>query len=272
MANLKQLLAKKLTVKQIEKVNRAFDIVGNIAITQIPEELEKKEKIIANAILDSNKHIQTVVKKVGIHSGTLRIQKTKIIGGKRSKETIHVENKVRIMLNIDKTYFSPRTSNERARIASLVGKEDVLVLFSGVAPFPLVISKNSPAKSIVGIEINKKAHEYAQKNVNLNKISNITLYCADARKQIPKLKKKFDRIIMPLPKDAHKFLEDVIKVSKKGSIIHLYTFMSDDEIKNSKDFLKSINTTKKNFKFIRVVKTSQTSPHVFRVCIDFKIE
>ena len=71
--------------------------------------------------------------------------------------------------------------------------------------FPrLRTSKNSPAKHIVGIEKNPIGHKYALENLRLNtKIAGkIELLKGDVRKVAPKLKKKFDRILMPLPKSA----------------------------------------------------------------------
>ena len=38
----------------------------------------------------------------------------------------------------------------------------------------------------------------------------------DVRDVVPKLKKKFDRILMPLPKSAEEFLDIALSASKKG--------------------------------------------------------
>ena len=41
---------------------RAFDVIGDIAIVEIPAPLVKKEKIIAEALLEVNRHMHVVVK------------------------------------------------------------------------------------------------------------------------------------------------------------------------------------------------------------------
>tara|TARA_Y100000310_G_scaffold159627_1_gene159280 strand:- start:41681 stop:42493 length:813 start_codon:yes stop_codon:yes gene_type:complete len=267
---LKELLKNKLTKKELSLVPSSFDIVGSILVfLDFPKELVKKEKIIANTLLDEHKHIKTVAKKSKIYSGKFRTPKIKIIAGEKTKETIHKENDVNIKLNIENCYFSPRLGNERLRISKLIkSNEFVLVLFSGVGAYPLTISKNSKAKEIYAIELNKDAHNYAKENLKLNKINNIILIKGDVKKQILKLKKKFDRILMPLPKNAEDFLDLTLKVSKKNTIIHFYDFQYKDELKNS---LEKIKEHVKRFKLLRMIKCGQYAPSKYRVCVDFKV-
>ena len=86
-------------------------------------------------------------------------------------------------MNVEKVYFSPRLSEERKRIFQQVkNNETILVMFSGIAVYPIVISKNTKAKAIVGIEINPIAHKYALENLKLNKISNVKLFLDDVKK------------------------------------------------------------------------------------------
>ncbi|MBI2667917.1 methyltransferase domain-containing protein [Candidatus Woesearchaeota archaeon] len=267
---LKELLKSKLTKEEIKLLPKSFDIVGSIAVfSDFPRELKKKEKLISNALLKEHKNIRTVAKKIEFYKGKYRTPKISIISGEKTKETMHKENDVLAKLNIETCYFSPRLANERLRIAKLVRpKESILVMFSGVAIYNLVISKNSNAKEIYGIELNKKAHKYALENLRLNKIENIKLIRGDVKKIIPKLKKKFDRIIMPLPKNAEDYLDYALKVSKKDTIIHFYDFEHENEIKNSEEKIK--NHLKK-YKILKIVKCGQYAPRKYRICVDFKI-
>ena len=122
----------------------SFDIVGSIAVLEVQGKMGSKK--IANQILSSHPNIKTVVKKSGGHEGKYRLQKFVHVAGEKTKETIHRENAVSIYLDIDRTYFSPRMATERLRVASQVKPgENVLVMFSGCGPFPLVIAKNSKA-------------------------------------------------------------------------------------------------------------------------------
>ncbi|MFH1316971.1 MAG: class I SAM-dependent methyltransferase family protein [Candidatus Woesearchaeota archaeon] len=276
--SLKNALKNRLSQIEIKNLTRSFDIIGDIAVIEIPKLLEKKEKLIAQTLIDSHKNINVVCRKIGGHKGQLRIQKYKFLAGENRKETEYRENNCRFRLNIEKTYFSPRLSNERKRIFQQVKPdESILVMFSGIAPYPITISKNSKAKHITAIELNKQAHKYAEQNVKLNKISNITLYQGDVKKIVPKLKKdrksiKFDRILMPLPKGAEDFLVTALKASKKGTIIHFYDFEREDEFQKAKEKVKlACKKLKRNCRILRIVKCGQNAPRFFRICVDFKV-
>jgi len=242
----------------------SFDTVGSIVI--FSEDVSKKK---ANDVLKL-KNIETIAVKTKIHSGTYRTKKVKIVAGKKNKETIHKENGVQIKLNIETCYFSPRLCNERLRISKDIKKnESVLVMFSGVGIYPIVFSKNSKAKEIYGIEINPKCHKYALENLELNKVSNVKLYKGDVDEILPKIRKKFDRIVMPLPKSSEDFLELAKSKIKKNGIIHFYDFEKEEDIPE-----KSIDKIKnkiKKFKVLKAVKCGSFGPGKFRVTIDLKV-
>ncbi|MBW2992438.1 methyltransferase domain-containing protein [Candidatus Woesearchaeota archaeon] len=268
---LKNLLKSKLTKKQLEKLPNAYDIIGDILIIDLDPALKPKEKLISQTLSSLHPNIKTVCKKQDIHKGKFRTQKLKIIAGEKRKETIHKENNIRLKLNIETCYFSPRSGNERKRIANQVKKgENILVMFSGIAPLPVTIAKNTKAKHITAIELNPKAHKYAEENLKLNKIDNVELIQGDVKKI--KLKNKFDRILMPLPKTGEEFLPLALSHAKKGSIIHYYSFLKEDEFKKEKNKIKNIcKNSKKNCKILRIIKCGHYKPYVFRVCSDIKI-
>ncbi len=161
------------------------------------------------------------------------------------------------------------------RVAQLIQpKESVLVMFSGVAPYPLLIAKHSAAKFVVGIEKNPVAHKYALENLKLNKVpaSKVQLFCGDARKQGLKLKQKFNRIIMPLPKTAETFLDVAFKLIKKGGIIHLYQFCEQDKFDELKEKIIEICVSaKKRCQIIGVFKAGQNAPRQYRVRVDIEV-
>ena len=267
--NLREALAGKIK----GDVPRSFDVVGDIAIVEIPKALQKKEKLIGETILKLNNHIKTVVRKHGAHKGQLRIQETRIIAGKRKKVTESKEYGVRLKLHLDKTYYSIRYGVERKRIADQVKPgEEVLVMFSGIAPFPLVIAKNAKAKNIVAVELNKEAHEFAKENIKLNKVTTIQLHQGDVRKVVPKLRGNFDRIVMPLPKGGEHFLDIALSKIKKGGIIHFYDFLHEDNFKEARDKIKqACKKEKKTCVIQRSVKCGQQGPGIYRICVDFKV-
>lgn len=274
MSALKELLAGKLTKKELDILRASFDVVGTIAIIEIPRELVKKQKIIASTVMSLNPYIKTVAKKSGGHIGKYRRQKLVVIAGEKTKITEHKESGLRMKLNAETCYFSPRLVTERMRITSLVQpKEKILVMFSGIAPYPLVLAKHSPAAKIVGVEMNPEAHKYAVENVKMNKLQHkIELFKGDVRKIVPKIAGLFDRIIMPLPKTGEEFLNTALAKIKKKGTIHLYQFAEEDKfVEAEQKVLKQCKKLNKKCTILQTIKAGQHAPRVFRVCVDLEV-
>ncbi|MBL7148156.1 MAG: class I SAM-dependent methyltransferase family protein [Nanoarchaeota archaeon] len=240
----------------------SFDQIGNIAVFNEKISKEKAKNFLS-------KNIKTVGYKSKSYSGKLRLPKINILVGKKTKETVHKENKCLFKLNIEKCYFSVRSGSERLRIAKQVkNNELILCMFSGVSPFSLVIEKNSNPKEVYAIELNKTCHKYAKENLILNKSNKIKLFQGDVKKVLPKINKKFNRILMPLPKDSESYLDLALKYIKKKGIIHFYTFGQEKEIKDIK--IKILKHAKR-IKVKKVVKCGDYAPYTFRLCFDLAI-
>ena len=273
--NLKFYLKDKLTDKELELMPTSFDVVGDILIfSEFPKELSKKEKLIGKTILETYHHIKTILKKTKKYSGKFRTPKLNVIAGEKKKETMHKENEVYIKLDVEKVYFSARMSSERKRIAGLIKpNESILVMFSGSGIYPLVIAKNTECREVYGIEINPIAHKYALENIKKNKLEGkIKLFLGDVRKIMPKLDKKFDRILMPLPKGGESFLDLSLKFIKKNGMIHFYDFLHEDESYRAAEKIKNAcEKSKKRYKITKIIKCGQYAPRLYRLCIDFEV-
>lgn len=226
--NLKEQLKGKLTEKERALVRSSYDHLGNIAILEIPHELIRKEKIIAQTLLESNPQLETVCKKLGAHKGKFRYEPVKVIAGKRNLLATYRESGCTFQIHVGKVFFSPRLSAERLRIAQLIKpSETVGVFFAGVGPFAIVFAKHSRAKEITGIELNPHAVKDFEKNIQLNKVGDRVLAVkADVTKLGKEFHGKFDRIAMPMPHGGENFLEYVLPCLKETGIIHFYTFAS----------------------------------------------
>ncbi|MEK6937193.1 MAG: methyltransferase domain-containing protein [Nanoarchaeota archaeon] len=266
---LKEYLKNKIPESKLQYLPSSFDIIGSICVIELKPEIKRYSKLIGNLILKLNPSIKSVFRKSSKIKGKHRTHKLTYISGINTKKTIHKENNTLLKLNIEKCYFSPRLNNERLRVSRLVKKnESILVMFSGIGVYNFVILKNSSPKEVFGIEINKTAHKYALENIKLNKIpeSKIKLYNGDVKKALPKINKKFDRIIMPLPKDSLKYLNLALKKAKKNGIIHLYTFLEEGKEKDLKEKLKN-----KKLKILKIVSSGVYAPRINRVCVDIKV-
>ena len=275
LSNLKQQLKGKLKKEELDKVKNAFDIIGSIAILEIPHDLRKKKKIIAKAVRNSHKNVESVYLEKGGRSGKYRLQKLELIAGEKKTETVAAENGIRLKVDVSKVYFSPRQSSERKRICDQIKKDqEVMVMFSGAGPYVVEIAKNTPAKSVFGIEANRSAHKYAIENVAINKVEGkVKLFCGSVEKIMPQMRKKFDRIIMPLPKEAYKHLPLALKRIKKNGTIHYYDFLPVEEIKKTtrERIISASKKTRSKVRILRRVKCGQLAPRSYRVCTEFKV-
>ncbi len=274
MVSFVENLRGKLDDSELEIVPKSFDVIGSIAIVDFPEELRGKREIIAEALMQMHSNVKTVLSKESRVKGRLRTKKLGYVLGEKTKEAIHKETGCRFKLDVEKCYFSPRLSNDRIDIMKKVRKgERVLVMFAGVGPYSVIIAKNSPAKIVYSVELNRIASKYAQENVLLNKLVNMKVVQGDVRKVLPKLKIKFDRIVMARPQLKDDFLDAALKSSKKGTIIHFYDFLYEAEMPQAA--LEKIETAckllKKRFKVIEWKRAIEIGPRKWRVRIDFQI-
>ncbi|MBI4151825.1 class I SAM-dependent methyltransferase family protein [Candidatus Woesearchaeota archaeon] len=270
-----ELLKGILNPQEMELLPRSQEIVGRILILEIPDELSAKEKSIAEAYLKVHRAIDTVVRKERAHGGEFRTRTVRILAGKKSKETVHKENGIELKLHLEKTYFSARSAHERLRLARMIKPgEEVLVMFSGAAPYPLVLAKNSDARQIYGIELNPLAHAYAHENIHTNRLEHkITLHYGNVLEVLPKLKRTFDRIAMPLPKTGEEFLPLALSRIRSNGMIHLYAFLEEKDIPAYAQRIKEIaRNARHSLRIVRKVKCGQFSPGTFRMCFDLKVE
>ncbi len=220
------LLLKKRFPEDYRLIKKSYDAVGDIAILEIPRALESKEKLIAKIFLKTHNNIKTVLKKKGAHTGEFRIQSYELLAGKDKRETVYVENGCRFMLNVEKTYFSPRLSSERLRVAKSVKRgEDVLVMFSGYAPYPINIIKHSKPAVVYGVELNPDAHYYALINKSLNKIGDnkLILLNGDVNDVVPKIIEKRKPLIGTKAHWSDVQLKNRLKLRPKLIEFHLKT-------------------------------------------------
>ncbi len=255
-----------------------FDRLGNIAIVKFSKDVRiNDKKQFANKLLHDNPSIKTILEKTRKFKGRLRKQETSWIAGEKTKEALYKENNCIFRLNVDSSYFSPRLSNERKEIAGKIKKNDeVLVMFSGVNPYGIVIAKNSKAKKIVSVEINREATKYAELNIELNKVKNrVEVVQGDVKKIVKKFereKKKFSVIVMPRPQLKESFLKEAFMLSKKGTRIFYYDFTRISEIDSVVDKIKNeAKKSRKKIKILKIKKAGEIAPYKFRVRVDFKI-
>jgi tRNA (guanine37-N1)-methyltransferase len=268
---LKEALQDILSPSELQALVGSFDVVGTVAIIIIPVQLEAKEGLIADAILATHRNIRTVAKRAGTYHGEFRTIDLAVIAGEDLGETVHRESGVRFCLHPGKVYFSVRTGHERQRIAGLVSHgEEVLVMFSGIGAFPLILAAGGRAGGIVGVEKNPDAHSYAQKSLALNKkIKNVVFYQGDVRDVLPRLGRRFDRVIMPLPGAAENYLDLALAVCRPGGWLHFYDFQPKDAF--SESAAKIARACSGRLQQTRIAVCGHCSPRNYRICVDAQV-
>ncbi len=226
--NLKEELRSFLTEDEMKEVVTSFDIVGDVIIIRLPPSLMDKAEKIGEVLHRIHPHVRSVAVEVGPFGGTYRVPELKVVWGDENLETIYREHGVRMKLDPSKVYFSVRHSYERIRIARMIGKDEIVgVFFAGVGPYPLVFAKHSPARWVYAIELNPVAWKYMVENVEMNRMERkIIPIRGDVKDVVPRMFPGFaHRVVMPLPKDSHHFLDEAfMALRREGGIIHYYTF------------------------------------------------
>ncbi len=276
---IRQHLKETVPEDLLTSVPSSFDILGSrsgaVAVIEVPEELALYEKEIAAAIQAVHKNIKSVLGKDSGREGEYRLRSLRLIAGDPDTEVIHKESGCSFKLDPQVTYFSTRESTERERITETVQPgEDVLVMFSGVSPIAVCIAKRHPDVTVTAIEINPEAHGYAVENVKLNKVADrVKPILGDVRDVCPSLNTLFDRVLMPLPKGAHMFLDVAVSMVKPGGVLHFYHWAPEDDLYSEAERLvvEAAAETGRRGEVVGGVKVSLYSPRVYKVRVDMVV-
>lgn len=272
-------------------IPKSYDVIGNIAIVEFNaiDNLDKEKKSffknkIAEAISKVNKGVKAVYEKKSQIKGEFRLKDLDLLYGRNQSQTIHKENNCSFILDVKKTYFSPRLSFERKRISDIDIKEDEIIvdMFTGVGPFSIQIAKHHEVR-IYSVDKNPNAISFLKKNIEINKLIGdvfpINMEIREIINPINRLgkilKNKVDRVIMNLPEKSLTFLEAACFLLKNsGGILHIYQFSykpkSIEKAKlNLKRSLAETNWKILNINCSRIVKSF--SPSSDLIVIDAKI-
>lgn len=266
--SLRESLKNKLSGDELRIAPKSFDLIGDIAVLEIPKGLSGRKGVIGDSLLETFGNIKVVACKKTVVGTEYRTREVEVIAGEKRTVTVHREYGCLYRLDVAETYFSPRLGTERMRVAEQVGGgERVLVMFAGVGPYAILISRKSGAK-VYAVELNPAAFRYMEENILLNKVDVVAVE-GDVRDEVPRMG-EFSRIVMPLPKDAGDFLDLALPALGKNGVIHFYDFSSgeDESVEKVKDVCGCLGYT---IEVIDAVKCGSYSPGIFRICVDFRV-
>ncbi|PID71778.1 MAG: hypothetical protein CSB34_05755 [Desulfobulbus propionicus] len=229
--DIKTHLAGVLSDAELDFVTRSYDVIGDIFITTIAPELEHKEHIIGQMLLDMHPHVKVAAKRLGKYSGEFRTRTLAVIGGEKRLTTLHKENTILLKVDLQKMYFTARLAGERMRVAAMVKPGELVGVFgSGAGPFPLTIARHSDPARVIGIEKNPAAHEYALLNQTVNKAEEKVCFIqGDAAQVIRDYRFLFDRVITMLPTQHKVLLEPALSSLTPGGVLHHYAMVEQND-------------------------------------------
>lgn len=272
---LKELLQERLDNTELEKLSSSFDIIGTIAIIKIPESLTSKRKLIADALIEEIRPVKSVFCQVSAIEGDYRLRKLELISGENSPITVYKEHGCTFKVDVINTYFSPRLSTERLRIAKLTEPNEVIVnMFGGVGTFSIIISRYNKSAKVYSIDSNPIATDMCRQNIEINKLTgNVIPVLGDAEQEIHKsLKGIAKRVLMPLPEKARDFVDAAVSSLENGSgMIHYFCHVGADNKKTAiqngvKDTSESFSKFNHTIRNVRVVR--EVGPRFYQIVSD----
>jgi tRNA (guanine37-N1)-methyltransferase len=275
---LQQFLEDQLPPKLLDSLPRALDVIGDIAVIDIPPELKTHKHVIGEALLKTHKNVRIVLAKVGAVTGTYRLRELEVIAGEHRTTTVHKEHGCQYHVDVATAYFSPRLSTEHNRVASIVQEgETVVDLFAGVGPFAVLIAKKNADAKVYAVDINPEAVEFLKKNIRLNRVDNHVIPIqGNARQTVEdQLLGVADRVIMNLPEKAIEFVDAACKAVKpSGGIVHYYAFIRlPDSLENAQQrFSEAVEKAgRKVDAFLSSKTVRETAPYEYQIVLDAKI-
>lgn len=270
-----ELAAESLSPHLVSFFPRSIDFVGEIAIIEVPSELNDFRNLVGEVILKAHRNVRTVLAKTGAVEGVCRLRQYEVIAGQHQTETVHREHGCKFFLDIEKVYFSPRLSHERFRVASQVKeKETVVDMFAGVGPFSILIAKMCKDVKVYAVDVNPDAVRYLERNVVANNaLGKVVPIFGDVRKVVKeKLRGAADRVIMNLPETAVEYVDVACESLKpQGGILHYYEFTKGpDALSSAKKHLSGAlsGAGRSVLKFLAAKIVREVAPFKWQIVLD----
>jgi tRNA (guanine37-N1)-methyltransferase len=273
---LKEELKKIVPAKLHAELPRSYDVIGSrekaVAIIELSDGLLKYGKKIAAALMAKNKNVKSVLLKASPRKGAFRLRSYRLLAGDKDTEVLHKESGMRLRLDPQKVFFSPREGTERMAAAQLAKKgETVMVFFAGVGPYAILISRLAKAKRIIGIEINPKGVDFFRQNIALNKCDNVEAVEGDVREAAKEFYGKCNRLYMPCA-EGFDYIREALRCMKKGGTLHFYCVSKESELKS---WVKKVQAAAKHedrsAKMTGHRLVLPWGPRIWKVRIDFKV-
>jgi len=275
---LTEVLEVDLPRRLLAIVPKSFDVVGQIAIVEVPDQLASFDELIGKGLLKICPSVRTVMAKAGAFTSDYRTRELKLIAGEDNSITRYREHGCVFELDVKTVFFSPRLGQERLRVASQVQPgETVIDMFAGVGPYSILMAKKQASSTVYAVDANPSAFKFLVSNMLTNKVlSNVRPMMGDVREVVKSnLSKVADRLIMNLPGKAAGFVDVACSsLNERGGIIHFYSFESAQRPCEaaSEKLRRRVEESGKELKSILAVRiVKEIAPYRVQVAVDAQI-
>lgn len=276
---LKKLLKDVLPDDEISKVFSSFDIIGDIAIIKIPDSLLSKKNIIGHTLLSNIPNLSSIFLQNTAVDGEYRLRGLELIAGVEKYITMYKEYGCKFLVNVASSYFSPRLSTERKRMADISNENETIVnMFAGVGTFSIIIAKKIPV-IIYNIDSNLDAFILSKMNSKLNKVEKrVVSIHGDAQNILSSTDfiNIADRILMPLPEKAFEYVDVSINCLKStGGYLHFFSHVKSDTkstvIGDSEKYIHTLfSNYNYNIKHTQIVRA--VGPRIYQTVTDIFVK
>ena len=248
----------------------SYERLGRAAL--LDEDDDERAREIADAVLESDLPLETVLNKASKVKGETRIRDWDILAGDDT-EVVHREYGCEFALDLASVYFSPRLATERHRVTKQVSDgERALDMFAGVGPFVIPFAKRGA--ECVGVDVNEDAISYLRENARRNGVADrVTAICDDVRAVADEYANWADRLVMNLPHSADEFLESAVTLAGDDCVLHYYDIQHEDDPFGPGE--RAIRDAAEP-EYEVTVETRRTvrsyAPHELNVCLDVRLE
>ncbi len=205
----------------------SYERIGSVVV--IDEDDPERARALADAIVESDIPVKTVLNRASKIQGTERVRDWEVLAGEET-EVIYREYGCEFVLDLASVYFSPRLATERHRVVEQVQSgERVLDMFAGVGPFAIPIAKRGA--EVVAVDINETAIEYLRENAERNDVADqITAISGDVSAAVGEYADWADRILMNLPHSADEFVDAAVTAAGEECLLHYYDIQHEDDL------------------------------------------
>lgn len=271
--SLKEYLKNSLSKEELAEggVPTGWQVLGDIVIVSIPEVLESRKALIAEALLAMYPKCKSVVRDFGIE-GQFRLPKRELLAGTKT-ETVNKEHGCLFKVDVMKVMYSKGNLFEKKRMSQVGQGEIVVDMFAGIGYFSIPMAVHSRPQKIYSIELNPESFAFLRENIKLNHVEDIIVPLnGDCAEVTPK--GVADRVLMGYVGTTHHYLEAALRAFKKsGGILHYHETVPEKlaESRPSARIKEVAEALGKKVEILKYRRIKKYSPGVLHVVVDARI-